>query len=243
MRLHRFFVEVQLAGTEGETVRIDEANLLHQWKNVFRLEKGDKVILLDNTGYEYSAEIQMLSKKEAEVVVQEKKLADSVVAESKYNTPEVWLYASLIKKDHYEWVLEKGTELGVANFVPVLSERSEKKELNIERAEKIITEAAEQSGKGKLPVLHDIVSLAEALSTLDTQTEIEKVAFHLDGTTFSKENFKNKKVLALFIGPEGGWSEGDLALFAKHKVPLYTLGHQVLRAETAAIAVAALLLL
>jgi len=232
-----------LSGSEGKTVRIDEANLLHQWKNVFRLEKGDMVILLDNTGYEYAAEIQMLSKKEAEVLIGEKKLADAVLVESARSAPEVWLHASLIKKDHFEWVLEKGTELGVRHFVPVLSERSEKKELNVERSEKIITEAAEQSGKGKLPVLHDIVSLSDALVELDPHEKIEKIAFHLEGAHFSATEFKNKKDLALFIGPEGGWSEGDLALFAEHNIKLYSLGHQVLRAETAAIASVALTLL
>ncbi len=169
MRLHRFFVSQSKIGEKE--IRLEDKNLTHQWKSVFRLESGDSVILFSGDGFDYTYEIKILSKNEAELILQEK-------IENK-NTPvrAVYLFASLVKKDNFEWILEKGTELGVSHFIPVVSERTEKKDLNMERAQKIVIEASEQSGRGSVPAIHKVVSLEDSLK----EFSIPLFAFHTEG--------------------------------------------------------------
>ena len=146
MRLHNFFIGQKIG--DAKLVRVENAELVHQLKNVFRLEKGDEIILLDNSGSQYHSKVELLTKKEGVFEVLE-------VTENKVKPVRgVCLCVSMIKKDHFEWILEKGTELGVSYFIPIISERSIKTNFNHERGEKIIKEATEQSGRGKLPGLY-----------------------------------------------------------------------------------------
>ncbi len=234
MRLHRFFVEEKLENKKEFVT--DNPELIHQWKNVFRLRSGEKVILLDNSGYEFYGTIELTSKERTVVIIDEVKENNLIK-----NKPslEVYLYVALIKKDNFEWILEKGTEIGVTGFVPIVSERSEKKNLNHERAFKIIREASEQSGRGILPTLGEVVSLEDLL----LKEDVHFVVFHLEGKPFVKKDFINDKRLGVLIGPEGGWTDQEIALFKEKNIPIVRLGNQTLRAETAAITVSSLLLL
>ncbi|MBA3550732.1 16S rRNA (uracil(1498)-N(3))-methyltransferase [Patescibacteria group bacterium] len=248
MRLHRFFIEEHLRNKKDFTLY--DTDIIHQLKDVFRLRQGDQLILLDNTGFEYIAEIVVLAKGKGEI-----KIIDTSAA---LNIPEkeVWLFASLIKKDNYEWILEKCTELGVSHFVPMLSDRTEKKDLNIERAHKIIKEASEQSGRGVMPTIHDVRDFKDALTHAQEQN-MKFLAFHVGGEHFDKEKVLNRKstlekslgipqeknAYGIFVGPEGGWSDKEVNLFKEHGVLVYSLGKQVLRTETAAIAISSILLL
>src|ERR1035437_6020103 len=137
MRLHHFFIEQKIG--EAKMIRLEDADLLHQLKNVFRLEKGDEIVLLDNSDSEYRSKIELLSKKEGVFEVLE--VTENIVKP----TRGVCLCVSMIKKDNFEWILQKGTELGVSFFIPIISERSVKTNFNHERGLKIIKEAAEQS--------------------------------------------------------------------------------------------------
>lgn len=248
MRLHRFFIEEHLRNKKSITLY--EADIIHQLKDVFRVRAGDQLILLDNSGFEYISEIVMIASGKAEI-----KIIDSAAA---LNVPhkEVWLFASLIKKDHYEWVLEKCTELGVSHFVPMVSDRTEKKDLNIDRAHKIVKEASEQSGRGIMPTIHDVRSFTDALTHAE-ENNIKIFSFHVGGESLDKEKVFNKQstlekslgipqekqAIGIFIGPEGGWSDKEVSMFKEKNIPLYSLGNQVLRAETAAIAISSLMLL
>jgi 16S rRNA (uracil1498-N3)-methyltransferase len=138
--------------------------------------------------------------------------------------------------------VQKATEIGVNHVVPVLCERSEKKNLNMERLEKIAIEASEQSGRGDVPKIHDVVKLSELLKK--DLLPNRAIYFDLNGISL-KEAVKDSdtKDIAVFVGPEGGWSEAEVAEFKKYNIQAVTLGSQVLRAETAAIAIASLLLL
>jgi len=231
MKLQRFFIKQELK--EGNEVNINDVDFVHQIFHVFRKKVGDEVVLLDNSGFEFLAEIVSLNKKEVSLRILNKKEVLNICKN------EVALFASLIKKDKFEWVLEKCTELGVLKFVPVISERSEKKGLNIERARKIIKEASEQSERGIMSEICEPVTLESALKDLSG----EAIALHLTGEIFNTQKLKSSKKLGLFIGPEGGWGEKDIELFKKNYIPLITLGSQVLRAETASVAVCAKILL
>lgn len=231
MKLQRFFVENKLE--EGGDLKITDTDFVHQIFHVFRKREGDEIVLLDNSGYEFLSKVISLNKKEVNVLILNKKEVENICKN------EVILFASLIKKDKFEWVLEKCTELGVSSFVPVVSERSEKKDLNIERARKIIKEASEQSERGMMPEICEPITLKEALKNLN----YDAVVFHLEGEKFEEAKLKSFSKLGIFIGPEGGWGERDIELFEEKNIPFLTLGAQVLRAETASIAVCAKLLL
>jgi len=230
MRLHRFFISKEIG--DSREITIHDSDLEHQLRNVFRFTTGGQVILFDNSGNDFHVLISAFGKGSVTFGIIRK-------SESK-NIPsrELYLYCSILKKDNFEWVLEKGTELGVTKFIPLVSDRSEKKNINYERAEKILKEASEQSGRSTLPVLEKITSLDEVISL-----DIPLFAFHLDGDVFTIEHTHTFSPLGVLIGPEGGWTEREIHQFKQQSIKVYSMGNTVLRAETAAIAVSSLILL
>lgn len=249
MKTHRFFVEQLLEGKDE--IRITEQAIIHQMRDVLRLRVGDPVILLDGTGIEYHGRVKILIKKES--IISKEKIK-SFSNNSKISKIKVHLFASLIKKDKFEWVLQKATEIGVSRITPVISSRTEKQKLNMERADKIVREASEQSERLDIPFLDEPVDLYDAI----------QVAKSVSGKN-SKEGDANKNILIaldmdaplidvkkiredggnvfVFIGPEGGWDEKDKRMFQQEKVCFMSLGESVLRAETASVSISSLLLL
>jgi 16S rRNA (uracil1498-N3)-methyltransferase len=240
MRLQRFYV----AGgepskfSEGVFDVVDE-NLVNQLKRVFRFKIGNEIIVFNGDGQDHECFIKGFKKDR--VFLQINKSYPSRFIPSR----GIWLCASIIKKDHFEWIVEKATELGVSNIIPILSDRSEKKSLNMERLLKIIVEASEQSGRGNIPTICPIMELGKAIEYVkpgfaeprEVKPEPREVlAFHTEWEPFRDMVLDKEKSIALFIGPEGGWSEKEVDLFHEKEVPMKSLGKQVLRAETAAIA-------
>jgi 16S rRNA (uracil1498-N3)-methyltransferase len=155
---------------------------------------------------------------------------------------EIFLCLALLKKDNFELAVQKAVELGISHIVPLLCERSEKKNMRADRLERIIIEAVEQSGRGDVPTLSEIITLADALES-DALPK-EKIVLHPDGEYVGDALSKiHSQALAVFIGPEGGFSDAEIKEFALHSIPTVSLGPQILRAETAAVAIASLLLL
>lgn len=262
MKLQRFFVHKSLNEPIGDRreVHLQDEGLVHQLKRVFRLHAGDSVMLLDNTGWQYTAEIVSLEKSEGIFRVLEKHepqkgKGGATSGGAGHRAVPVTLFQSLPKKDKFEYVLEKGTEIGVSGFVPVLSDRSEKLAINEERCEKILVEAAEQSERAIVPTLAPICPIDELFEKYAADTEF--VAFHLVGKQWSVElrgelfgqvakAVKGGAVgcgLGLLVGPEGGWTDRELGLFRDKGVQIVTVGSQVLRTETAAIVAAALVMM
>ena len=231
MRLHNFFIEEKIG--DRSRIEVSDSDLIHQWRQVFRLNTGAVVILLDNSGFEYTAQFTTLTYLKAEFVIIEKRQNKFVPKK------EIFLFQALIKPDKFEWILEKGTELGVSHFRPVITHRAILKKLNLTRARKIIKESAEQSGRGMLPSLYEPMKFEELVSTY----QFPYVAFDPSGKPWTHKDFETTNALGVLIGPEGGWSEQELALLKAKNIPLISLGTQILRAETAAIAVSSLLLL
>ena len=230
MRLHRFFVSDPIG--EEKTVILEDSALVHQLKNVFRFTVGGQVILFDNSGIEYRAMIADL--KNGSVTFSIVSSREGQAAPKR----ELHLFFSLIKKDKMEWILEKGTELGVSAFIPVVSDRSEKKNLNMDRANKILRESSEQSGRTVIPQICDVATFDEVISQ-----DFPCFAFHPKGDVFTIEHTQNYSPLGIFIGPEGGWSAREVFLFKQNNIKVYSIGEQILRAETAAVAISGLILL
>jgi len=154
----------------------------------------------------------------------------------------IYLCASVIKKDNFELVVQKATELGVRHIIPILSDRTEKKKINMSRLEKIAIEASEQSGRGDVPTIHEAITLGEIFDSGTLPQE--KIVLHPDGVIISDyiQNVQQSSI-ACFIGPEGGWGDDEIGFFKSYNVTPVSLGTQILRAETASIAVASVLLL
>lgn len=246
MKLHRFFSAEKIFGLKGATVMptgtpLTYTDVSSQWQKVLRFTACDQVILFDGSGFDFHCEIKELR---GETVILS-------LIEQKKNTvlprQNVVLYAALVKKDTFEWIVQKATELGVSDIVPVLAERSEKKNINTERLQKIIVEASEQSGRGTLPHLHEIQSLKEffvehGLPGTHTIDVSQWVAFDPRGEKLSRESNMDKVgdgaqgTAAVFIGPEGGWSAIEIEAFVKAGISVQSLGPQVLRTETAVVA-------
>lgn len=229
MRLHRFYVSQPL----GEEVVIENVSILKQWLKVFRYTENNLVILFNGEGFDITYTIVTIASKEI-------KLREVSRVTSYIPTKKIKLYLSLIKKDNFEFVVQKATELEVSEIIPTLSERSEKKNINEERLIKIATEASEQCGRGDVPTISTITKLQEALENVSTSDDV--FVLQMGGITVSDISKKNPhKNISLFIGPEGGWSKDEEELFKKMNVVSVSLGNTVLRAETASIAAVALL--
>ncbi len=231
MRLHNFFIDQKIG--DQKQITVGGSDLISQWRHVLRLNTGSSVVLFDNSGFEYAAQFVELTYLKAVFNILEK--GQNKFAPKK----ELFLYQSLIKSDKFEWILEKGTELGVSDSRPIISARSVAKKINMVRAQKIMTESAEQSGRGILPDIAEPVSLESALSSLPASA----LALDPSGSPIHNSSFPIHNSISVFLGPEGGFTETELSRFTEKNIPIVSLGSQILRAETAAVAASTLLLL
>lgn len=223
MRLHRFFILTPVPSSGDFTVT--DENLLNQWRNVLRMDVGDTLVAFDGRGEEAVCTIDQLEKKSAMLSVTEYR--KGIIP-----TREITLFMALIKRDNFELVLQKATELGVSCIVPIQTARSEKKGMNRERSEKILREATEQSGRTTIPVLDGEVRLVDMVKNY----QIPFVAFDPRGTISARDaqgGILDKT--GIIIGPEGGFTEEEILVFSEHNISIVCTGKTILRAETAAV--------
>jgi len=217
----RFFVdEVRNGHAEIEG---DDARHLTR---VLRVEVGQRYEISDNRNV-YLAEIETARKEHVVFRTLEK-------LEANAPGPRLILCAALIKFDHFEWMIEKATELGVGEIVPVETMRTEHgleraAQKRIERWRRIALEASQQSRRAFLPEIAEPLTLREALETEAAQRIVLDEASNAPLVVAAGAD-----PIALLVGPEGGWTDEERALFGNWKPA--SLGPLILRAETAAIA-------
>lgn len=232
--MQHFFVKPE--NFQGDRVEITEPPILHQMMRVLRMQKGDEAMVLDNSGDEFFCRLEFLSEQKAELRILEKRKNTA--------EPEIFvtLYQALPKKPElFEWVLQKGTEIGVSRFVPLITERTERTNVpKPERLEKILKEAAEQSERGKIPELGEIQKFPAAFTHT---TGRQKILLHGRGKypLLSKIVAKQGPI-DILVGPEGGFMESEIDQAEKSGFTIASLGMRVLRTETAGIVAAALIL-
>ena len=199
----------------------------HYVVNVMRMKRGSNINFFNKDG-EWLSEIVFLDRDRVEV-----KFLNKLKEPSKNSNIE--LAICLVKKSPMDTILQKATELGVTKITPIVSERTEVKELNFERAKKIVIEATEQSNQMFPPEILKAVKLKDFLKNLDQTTKL------LFGDVNSKDNlsiekFKNLKSLTILIGPEGDFSpsEREFILSFSQVVP-FTISKNILRSDTAVI--------
>jgi 16S rRNA (uracil1498-N3)-methyltransferase len=251
MTTPRFFVPPETLRREPLTL---EGELAHQLSRVLRLRAGARLTLLDDSGQAYEVELDEVSPTRAR--------AHLVAVSIPQSEPGVRLvlYQALLREAKFDLVLQKGTEVGVAAFVPLLAERSlvGKNEgptpARQARWERIVREAAEQSGRARLPRLLPAQSVAVAarvipagalslLATVGTATRALGVVLRAADENATREVRRERtRSVHLFIGPEGDFSPAEVAAaIAAGAIPI-SLGPRVLRAETAGlVALAAIL--
>ena len=226
----RLFVADELE--TGRTIAI-EGNQAHYLSRVMRVGEGDIVILCDDMTGEWAARISSVGKRRIEAEAVERLRTREAV-------PDFWLCPALVKKDRFDLILEKATELGVARIRPVTTRRAVVDKLNAERARIVTVEAAEQCARTALPV----VDAPEKLDALVRDWPQDRTLYFADetgGETASVAFARHKAPAALLIGPEGGFDDAERAAIRAlpQAVPI-GLGPRILRAETAAIAATAL---
>lgn len=228
MKIHRFYITQPLEiNPETHLAPLADEALIHQWRNVLRFEPGEIVELFLNDGITYRVKLIELTKKLSTWEVIEQTQKD-------ISQPNVSLYLSVIKKDNFELATQKVTEIGISEITPILSSRAQTKPLNFERLKKIAIEATEQSNGICPPTINQSKSLDTTLQEA-TEKNQKIIICEFDGIQLNDLERNTDDHTALFIGPEGGWSEDDRLLFEKYSATKISFGEKVLRAETAAI--------
>ena len=257
---YRFFVDS--GAIHGRDVLLEDGELAHQIGTVLRLRPGEKITLLDNSGWQHVVALHTVERGRVAGTVERKELAGGEPR------TKLTLYVALMRPERFEWVLQKGTELGVSAFVPLICERStiaDADELSankLERWNRIMREAAEQSRRGKLPRLAPALFLPAACDQAaqrgtalllwegggvrslrsvlqDNMGQGDKDMQHLPISLSPALPLSpappHPFSVALFSGPEGGFSASEFETALRYDMIAVTLGPRTLRAETAPI--------
>ncbi|GAB4279353.1 MAG: 16S rRNA (uracil(1498)-N(3))-methyltransferase [Candidatus Promineifilaceae bacterium] len=228
---HRFFIPSQNGYQVDETIDLPQ-EVAHQLRHVLRVQPGEQVVVLDDRGWEYVVQLTQLEKRAGQGVV------TAVSRNENEPSLQLTLFMSLLKRDNFEWVLQKGTELGVSCFVPVVTSRTVVTAVSpnkFARWQRIVQEAAEQCRRGRIPTIAPVTRWDDALA-LAAQNDGRFIPWELaEGATIAKNMPPNAASAALFIGPEGGFTEDEVAQAQAAGVGPVTLGARILRAETAAL--------
>ena len=237
MRIPRIFTDQPLH--VGSEVLLPEQAGEHVAR-VLRLEPGNPLILFNGDGRECDARLAVLAKRSvtAEIIL---------VRDADRESPlQLTLAQSIARGEKMDWILQKATELGVARIVPLVTERTEVK-LDEDRAERrlahwtnVIAGACEQSGRNRLPVLEAPQRLDRWLGSLGDD-EAMRLALLPVGGVHLRQLPAMQKGATLAVGPEGGFSEHDIAMLNQGQFLGLRLGPRILRTETAGIAALAAL--
>jgi len=241
--MNRFFVS--RSDIRGEQVVLG-GRQAHQIRNVLRIKPGERIVVLDNTGCEYEVVLTGITKNEVlgQIDFRRAALGEPGV--------QITLYQSLLSREKFELVLQKCTEVGVSRFAPIIAQRSIVRHVDtvtpkkLDRWKSIVTEAAEQSHRGRIPELAPPVQFEKVVSELNTFDCCLIASPHEQKTTLQKAlrlgNKAKPQTVALLIGPEGGFAEQEVSLAIEAGAVPVSLGPRILRTETAAIVTAALIL-
>ncbi len=205
----------------------------HYVANVMRLKRGSNINFFNQEG-EWISEVVFLEKDRVEV-----KFLNRVKGSLKSSNIE--LAICLVKKNPMEIILQKATELGVSKITPIISERTEIKDLNYERAKKITIEATEQSNQFSPPEISKIIKLKDFINNLNGSTKLFFADINCK-VGLKKEDVKDKNLKTLLIGPEGDFSPDERKMILENNNTIsFSLSKNILRTETATISALSLI--
>jgi 16S rRNA (uracil1498-N3)-methyltransferase len=221
-KIHRFIDNFDLSQKELQI----EGEIANQIIKVLKLRIGEKVEL--GNGKDAVAFGEIKEKRKKDIVIKIERIIKKKECEK-----QTTLFCAILKKENFELVVQKTTECGIHKIVPIVTSRTIKNGLNIERLKRIVKEACEQSGRFTLPEINEVISFEKSLDL--TKENDTNILFDMSGLPLDDKNINSKKI-GIWIGPEGGWTEEeikktrDISSFA-----IKSLGTNILRAETAAI--------
>ena len=215
-----------------DSIEENSTNLLskehtHYVVNVMRLKRGSNINFFNSEG-EWKSEIVFLDKDRVEVKIIEK------IKQPK-GLSNIELAICLVKKNPMEIILQKATELGVRKITPIISERTEVKELNYDRANKIVIEATEQSNQLSPPKIFEVTKLKDFLNNLDGSSKLLFADVNFT-QNLKAETLKQGNSISVLIGPEGDFSQSERDLIlGNSNVTSFTISRNILRSDTAVI--------
>jgi len=240
----RFHVEPDVLAAGG-MIAIEGA-LAHRLANVLRVRAGEEIVLFAGDGHDVRVRVDDINQRRAE----------ATVVDRTESPPEprlrLNLYQSITKGERFEWLLEKGTEIGVSRFVPLVTARGVvKAEAGGNRAERwrrIVVEAAEQSGRGAVPAVDapqrfaDALTCAPGVLLLPYEGAGEQAPDIQSALNADIDALFALSEVSVFIGPEGGYEDAEVAHARKAGAAVVTMGRRVLRSETAGLVAATLVM-
>ena len=236
--MHRFYSEN--ANFNQKQLTITDSDEIHHMKDVLRLKKGSVIQIFNGKSQEANAAIDAYTQQGLTVTIQS--VRDAVVKKAK-----IILACAPPKKDKFEWIIEKCTELGVDEIIPLKTRRSEvvfsseKMANKLSRFQKVAVNAAKQSKRLDLPVIHPMTDLASVLKNLDPEglhlfPSLNDHPVHIKDVLSVEKGLKPFSTITIFIGPEGDFTAEEVRLALDSGCVAVSLGDTVLKVETAAIA-------
>jgi len=232
--MSRFYAPIFI--NEKSSFALDRAQSRHL-RNVLRLKPGDEIRVFDGKGNEFLCLVGEFENAKSLSII---RVIKQIEASSVESPLDFSLAVALLKGAKFDLVIQKATELGVSNLIPILSHRSEVKlknpENKLERWRKIIIESSKQCGRAKLMEICEPTEFNDFMESAEGETFLfsEK-----DGDSFA--SIKSSKRITAVVGPEGGWDDSEIEIARKNNFQIITLGGRILRAETAAISVTSIL--
>jgi 16S rRNA (uracil1498-N3)-methyltransferase len=244
MTRRRFYAPPGAFSADRQSLHLaaDEARHL---RDVLRLQRGDEVYVFDGEGKEFQCTIEESRREFAQL---------NIVAEAQPARPEspldLTLAVALLKGEKFDLVVQKATELGVTRILPVITERADVRlrdsadgAKRVARWQRIALEAAKQSGRARVPEVAQPIVFKSLVESFAPSNTFCFMFAERDGESLAeaiKHLPEPKKIIAL-VGSEGGWTDEEIAEARKAEWKIVTLSGRTLRAETAAVSVAALL--
>jgi len=224
-------------------INLSEDTSKHLVKSL-RLKPSNKIVLFNGDGYDYHGEVSDIDKKNVKIAVHEKKLNTSEA------DIDISILQSVTSRDKLDFIFQKNTELGIKNFYLINTERvnfkipQSKTENRIEHLKKVVISACEQSGRSKIPTVHETIL---GLNKLTNEDDHSCKLILNPYTDYSLSNLTNndlinKKSFQILIGPEGGFSEAEIKVAENAGFKSLSLGKRVLRTETASLSIASAIL-
>ena len=231
--MRRFYAPVESFKDKSVTLDADETRHL---RDVLRLRIGDEVSVFDGTGREFRCAVSEIGKKTSIL-----SLIEETPAASSESAFEITVAATILNGEKYDLIIQKAVELGVTQLIPLQSIRCDVKLKDavkrLDRWRRIALEATKQCGRAKLMQIAEPLAFNDLIISLKNENTV--LFSERDGDSFSKIK-KGKKLTAIY-GPKGGWDDSELEAARLKDVKIVTLGGRILRAETASIAITAIL--
>ena len=240
--MQHFFVDA--SQVSEETIRIEGSDVNHM-KNVLRMRIGEEVTVSDGQGKEYLCQVLDFEEEQVQLKIVETKASDAELPS------KIYLFQGLPKSDKMELIIQKAVELGVAEIVPMATKRAvvkldaKKAAKKVQRWNEIAKSAAKQSKRGMIPEVKSVMSFKEAVEYGKSMDMLLIPYEDAEGIVHSRqvvESVKGKKSLGIYIGPEGGFPEEEVSLAMEAGAEPITLGHRILRTETAGMALLSVLM-